>query len=83
MDDNIRSLEASGAIKEVRKKPRILNPLQVSHPEGRRKGLIMDASRGINKFVRERKVKLDHLQKVLPQIEKDVWFSTLDLSRGY
>ena len=30
-----------------------------------------------------RKVKLDHLQKVLPQISSDAWFSTLVLSRGY
>ena len=41
IDEDILSLEKSGAIKEVEKKPRILNPLQVSHLEGRRKRLIM------------------------------------------
>ena len=83
LDEDIRMLEKSKAIRRVKRRPKICNPLQVTHPEGRRKRLIMDASRGINKYVKERKVKLDHLQKVLPQISSDVWFSTLDLSRGY
>ena len=83
LDEDIRSLERAKAVKRLQRRPKICNPLQVSHPEGRRKRLIMDASRGINKFVKERKVKLDHLQKVLPQIEKGAWFATLDLSRGY
>ena len=83
LDDDIRMLEKSKAIRRVKRRPKICNPLQVSHPEGRRKRLIMDASRGINKYVKERKVKLDHLQKVLPQVPVNAWFSTLDLSRGY
>ena len=83
LDDDIRSLEKSKAIRKTKRRPRICNPLQVSHPEGRRKRLIMDASRGLNKYIRQRKVKLDHLKKVLPQIPSDAWFSTLDLSRGY
>ena len=83
LDNDIRMLERSKAIRRVKRRPKICNPLQVSHPEGRRKRLIMDASRGINKYVKERKVKLDHLQKVLPQIPVNAWFSTLDLSRGY
>ena len=31
----------------------------------------------------ERKIKLDHLSKVLPEIAKGSWFSSMDLSRGY
>ena len=42
LDEDIRSLERSKAIRKVKKRPRICNPLQVSHPEGRRKLLIMD-----------------------------------------
>lgn len=83
LDEDIRSLEKASAVYRVKKKPRICNPLQVSDPEGRRKRLIMDAARGINPFVIERKVKLDHLQKVIPQIPSDAWMATLDLSRGY
>ena len=54
LDEDIRSLEKSNAIKRVKKKPKICHPLQVSHPEGRRKRLIMDAARGLNKFVKKR-----------------------------
>ena len=56
LDEDIRSLERSKAIRKVKRRPKICNPLQVSHPEGRRKRLIMDTSRGLNKYVRERKV---------------------------
>ena len=41
LDDDIRMLERSKAIRRVKRRPKICNPLQVSHPEGRRKRLIM------------------------------------------
>ena len=72
LDSDIELLEAIGAIKEVLEEPWLCLPLQVSSPEGRKKRTIMDASRSLNKFVREKKVKLDHLAKVLEMLPEDV-----------
>ena len=83
LDEDIRSLEKSKAIKRVKKRPKICHPLQISAPEGRRKRLIMDASRGLNIYIPKRKVTLAHLAKILPEIPEGSWFASLDLSRGY
>ena len=83
LDSDIELLEAIGAIKEVLEEPWLCLPLQVSSPEGRKKRTIMDASRSLNKFVREKKVKLDHLAKVLEMLPEDVWFCVSDIMAGY
>ena len=83
LDKDIRNLLAIKAIYKVKKKPWLVLPLQVSHPFGRRKRIIVDASRSLNIYVIERQVKLDHLEKVLADIPDDVFFAVCDISRGY
>ena len=50
---------------------------------GRRKRTIVDTSRNLNKYVKEKKVKLDHLAKVLETLPEDIWFCVSDIMAGY
>lgn len=83
LDEEVISLNDAGATSEADEEPWLILPLQVSHPEGRRKRIIVDSSQTLNEFVLERKIKLDQLSKVLPEIPENSWFASLDLSRGY
>lgn len=83
LDEDILALENSNAISRAKRVPYLILPLQISHPVGRRKRLIVDASQSLNMFLVERKVKLDHLSKILPELPEDSLFASMDLSRGY
>ncbi|TRY80253.1 hypothetical protein TCAL_13568, partial [Tigriopus californicus] len=64
----IASLEKSKSVYRVSEKPHLVLPVQVSHPEGRRKRLISNAAQSLNKYIIKRSVKLDHLALILPDI---------------
>jgi len=78
----LHDLEAAGAISRVDYKPHLVLPLQVAEPRGKKR-IIVDASRQLNDFLPDGKVKLDHLQKVVPNIPQGAWLSSLDLKSGY
>ena len=50
---------------------------------GREKRTIIDASQGLNDFIVDQPIKIDHLQKVLSDLPHDAWFSLSDIMAGY
>ena len=83
LDDDIALLESFSAISEVDSPPHLCNPLSVSAPVGREKRTIIDASQGLNDFIVDQPIKIDHLQKVLSDLPHDAWFSLSDIMAGY
>ena len=83
IDHQIEELLAAGAIREVQEKPHLVLPLQVVSPEGRKRRLVVDASRSLNVHLSDDKVKLDHLHRICPSLQRGHWFSVLDLKQGY
>ena len=83
LDEDITLLETIGAISEVERPPHLCNPLSVSAPVGRKKRTIVDASQGLNDYIVNQPIKMDHLQKVLGELPHDAWFSLSDIMAGY
>jgi len=75
-------LEEAGAIEKVQKRPHTVLPLQVAWSKGKRR-IIVDASRQLNDYLPDGKVRLDHLFKIAPLIPEGAWLTTLDLKSGY
>ena len=83
VDATLRELEACFAIRRAVKKPHLILPLQIAINSAGEPRLVVDASRSLNKFLHCEQVKLDHLQKILPEIPAGSWFATMDLLKGY
>jgi len=82
VSEALQELEQAGAIEKVQKRPHTVLPLQVAWSKGKRR-IIVDASRQLNDFLPDGKVRLDHLFKVAPLIPAGAWLTTLDLKSGY
>lgn len=79
----IATLEKVGAIVKTSVKPRCVLPLQVVHREGKEPRLVIDASRQINPYIAERRVRLSTLKIMNEGVEVGDWWSSLDLKSGY
>jgi len=79
----LHELETVGAIVRVTERPYLVLPLQVAEPKPGKRRIIVDASRQLNDWLEDGKVKLDHLHKVAPNIPSDAWLTTTDLKSGY
>jgi len=82
VDGAVGELEQAGAIYEVQQKPHVVLLLQVVFSGGKKR-IIVDASRQVNQFLKDGKVRLDHLFKVAPCIDKNSFLTTFDLKSGY
>jgi len=80
--DELRDLQASGAIVEVSHRPYIVLPIQVAVQRAKKR-LIVDASRAINPWLTDGHVKLPTLPRVAPNVPHGAWLCTLDLKSGY
>ena len=84
VEDELEKLEAAGAIYEVKEdKPWLIIPIQVAEPPGRKKRIVIDASRQLNPYLDFGKISMDHLAKIVPEMPQGCWFATLDLKSGY
>jgi len=69
VSEALAQLLAAGAISRVEEgadRPYLVLPLQVAVQSSGKKRIIVDASRQLNRFLQDGKVKLDHLCKVAP-----------------
>ena len=83
IEESLQQLLDSGAIVEVQSKPWLLLPLQVVDPPGRKRRLVVDGSRQLNPYLRERRCKLSHLPVANADVAPDSWCTTQDLTSGY
>ena len=83
LDYDIALLESIGAISEVDSPPLLCNPLSVSAPVGRDKRMSVDASQGLNDFIVDQPIKMDHLQKVLSDLPHGARFSLSLIMAGH
>jgi len=81
--DALQELLAAGALTEVSARPHLVLPLQVATQASGKRRIIVDASRQLNNFLPDGRVKLDHLCKVAPCLDRGAWLTTTDLKSGY
>ena len=83
LNEDIILLETIGAISEVDRPPHLCNPLSVSAPVGRKKRTVVDASQGLNDYIVDQPIKMDHLQKVLSDLPMMLGLACQTSMAGY
>ena len=73
-------LEQLGCIERVPERPFIVLPLSVVFSKKLR--LVVDASRGLNPFLMDRKVKLETLDRAEQVVKEGDWQTKQDLDSG-
>lgn len=68
---------------EVNEPPHLILPIQVVERAGKKKRIVIDASRTLNNHIRKRKVTLDHLHKIADCFPNNWWMASMDVSSGY
>jgi hypothetical protein len=81
VDEQLYLFESIGAIQATSVKPHCILPLSVVYSNKWR--LVIDASRNINPFLEDHKVKLAHLEVANENLVAGDWMATLDLESGY
>jgi hypothetical protein len=81
VEEQLFLFEASGAIISTKIKPHIILPLSVVYSNKWR--LVIDASRNLNPYLVDHKVKLSHLEVANENLKVGDWMATLDLESGY
>ena len=74
-------LEKLGVISRVKEKPYLVLPLSVVYSKKLR--LVVDASRALNPFIEDQKMKLEGLDVAELTIREGDWQSTTDMDSGY
>lgn len=77
----VRRLEKLGCIYKVQKKPHLLLPL--SSVFSKKKRLVVDASRALNPFLKDRQVKLQDHRDIPNVLTENMWQCCDDLDSGY
>ena len=77
----LERLNALGCISKVSEKPYIVLPLTVVYSKKLR--LVVDASRTLNPFIIDQKVKLEGLNIAEQLVQQNDWQTTSDLDSGY
>jgi hypothetical protein len=80
-DEQLFLFESIGVIKATKTKPHVILPLSVVYSNKWR--LVIDASRNLNPYLEDFKVKLSHLEVANDNLEAVDWMATLDLESGY
>jgi hypothetical protein len=81
VDEQLYLFESIGAIKATNEKPHLILPLSVVFSNKWR--LVIDASRNLNIYLEDHKVKLSHLEVANENLKAGDWMATLDLESGY
>ena len=80
MKAELLRLEALGCVARVEQRPYIVLPLSVVFSKKLR--LVVDASRGLNPFLEDRKVKLEDLNTAEDVLEENEYQTKSDLDSG-
>ena len=80
MRAEVARLEALGCVKRVAYQPYLVLPLSVVF--SRKLRLVVDASRGLNPYLLDRKVKLEDLGTAEEVLEEGDWQTKSDLDSG-